>query len=276
MKTIYQYLDYRQYLRDYYEEKKRTTKSFSYRSFARSAGLVSATFLNLVIKGKRNLTPDSIRKFCKGLKLKRDEAAFFENLVLMNQATTPEDKNFYYQRLATSKKYLAVKRLERDQYECFSKWYSAAIWELLSLKGFQNDPQWIARKLVPRITTRQAREVIETFLRLRLVAETPEGGLVKRDPHLTTPNEVKSMAIGNFHRDMLCRAADAVSTNAARDRELSSLTIAISKKRFVKAKRRIQEFRRELHELLAGDEDPDSVYQCHISLFHLSEVPDEA
>jgi uncharacterized protein (TIGR02147 family) len=53
---VFQYLDYRAFLRDYYKEKKAASKTFSYVNFARKAKISSSGFLLHVIKGERNLT----------------------------------------------------------------------------------------------------------------------------------------------------------------------------------------------------------------------------
>ena len=84
--NIYEYLDYRAYLRDLFEEKKANVRGFSYRSFCRKAGIVNPSFLKLVIEDKRNLTPASIMKFAKGFGLKRHEAEFLHNMVMFNQS----------------------------------------------------------------------------------------------------------------------------------------------------------------------------------------------
>ena len=61
---VYDFLDYRAYLRAYYEAAKRTQRSFSFRSFSKLAGLRSPNFLKLVIEGERNLGADSVPRFC--------------------------------------------------------------------------------------------------------------------------------------------------------------------------------------------------------------------
>ncbi|MBD3420106.1 MAG: TIGR02147 family protein, partial [Chitinivibrionales bacterium] len=56
MKPVTTYIDFRKFLSDYYEEKKRTTHHFSHRYFAQKAGISSSSFLTRVIDGRRNLT----------------------------------------------------------------------------------------------------------------------------------------------------------------------------------------------------------------------------
>ena len=51
MKSITEYQDYRCYMQDYYDERKRVS-SFSWREFARIAGFTSPTYLKLVCEKK--------------------------------------------------------------------------------------------------------------------------------------------------------------------------------------------------------------------------------
>lgn len=272
---IYQYTDYRKFLADFYREKKESTPSFSYRAFSKAAGLSTGNYLWQVITGRANLGNGNVQKFCAGLKLKKHEADYFENLVRFNQARTNDEKNHYYQKLASSKRYLKVRQLEKDQFEFFSKWYYAAIHELVALPEFRRDPAWIAARLHPEISPREAAEALDLLFRLGLVAEGAEGRVVQTHRHISSGYEVASLAAANFHRQMIQRAYEALEKVHHTNRDISSLTIAISKDKLAEAKRRIHEFKRQLHEFLASGEVADAVYQLNFQLFSLSEVPNE-
>src|SRR5262245_51414124 len=102
---IFDYLDYRLYLKALLGFKKAENLSFSYRAFSRLAVLKSSNFLKLVIDGKRNLTLQTIHRFAKAFGMSKADADFFENLVLFNQAQSVEEKNRFYERIARSKSY---------------------------------------------------------------------------------------------------------------------------------------------------------------------------
>ena len=57
MQPLNTYLDYRQYLRDFYAEQKRRNPRYSHRLFALKAGLTSTGFLSETLSGKRQLAP---------------------------------------------------------------------------------------------------------------------------------------------------------------------------------------------------------------------------
>lgn len=274
MPDIYKYLDYRNYLKDYYQAKKVAKGSaFSYRSFARDAGFSSPNFLKLVIEGKRNLGPRGTLQFAKALRLGKQEAAHFENLVHFKQAETDEEKNKWYQKLATSKRYREIKEIEHDQFEYYSHWYCAAIRELVLLADFKEDPAWIADELKPSISPKEAKTALELLQRLGFLVRNRDGHLVQAERNITTAREVRSLAIANYHRQMLKKAFESIERTPPQQRDISSLTVAISQEKFEEAKRRIQEFRRELNVLLSDDTECDAVYQLNFQIFNLSEVP---
>jgi uncharacterized protein (TIGR02147 family) len=270
--NIFTYLDYRRYLKDVYKSLKETTTHFSFRYFARVAGFRSPNYLKLVMDGARNLSQEGVRKFCKGLWLNRSEQEFFENLVHMNQSGTDEEKNFYYLRLTSSKKYVEAKGLEKDQYEYFSKWYHVAIREMVALPDFRDDPKWIAKKLGGEILPKEAAAAVKLLIRIKLLERDDAGKLKQADSCLTTGPEVRSLAVANFHREMLKKAAHSIEKTSHRHRDISSLTIPVSKETLKKVKEKIQDFRKELHAFVAAEKDFDTVYQFNFQLFNLSEV----
>lgn len=71
--VVYDYLDFRAFLKDLFVYNKERRGNFSYRFFSRQAGFASPNFLKLVTNGQRNLTNTSIAKIAKGFKLKKQE-----------------------------------------------------------------------------------------------------------------------------------------------------------------------------------------------------------
>jgi uncharacterized protein (TIGR02147 family) len=60
MPNIFNYLNYRDFLKDYYEEHKAKSPCFSYKYLANKAGFKSKSFFHEVITGKKNLSKDSM------------------------------------------------------------------------------------------------------------------------------------------------------------------------------------------------------------------------
>ena len=273
---VYDFLDYRAYLRAHYEAAKRTQRSFSFRSFSKLAGLRSPNFLKLVIEGERNLGADSVPRFCVALGLEGPEAEFFADLVAFNQASSLADKNRAFERISASRRFRAARRIDGDLFAYLSHWYNPAIRELAGRADFSEDPRWIASQVRPRISPTEAAEAMRLLLALGLlVRDANSGRILRGEPTLTTEHEVRSLGAAAFHRQMIERAAESLETVPAALRDLAALTVCISPQTAARVKERIHQFREALTELCDSDTAGAVVYQMNIQWFPLSATEGE-
>lgn len=270
--NIFEYLEYRSFLKELFAFKKSENASFSHRSFARLAGLQSSNFLKLVMDAQRNLSPKAIHQFAKAFKLNKNESDFFEALVYFNQAKSMEEKNLYYDRISQFKKYHDAKPLDVHQYTYFSNWYFVALRELTLLKSFKEDTVWINKKLKARLHPDEIKRAIRILLDLKLLHRDANGSLRQSDSKISSSPEMGILAVYNFHREMIQKAGESIEKSLAEHRDISGLTLALSKKQFEKIRLRINEMRREIHELSCEESDKEAVYQVNFQLFNLSEV----
>jgi uncharacterized protein (TIGR02147 family) len=273
--SVYDFLDYRAYLRAYYESAKRVRPSFSFRLFSKLAGLRSPNFLKLVIEGQRNLGPDSVGRFADALGLEAADRAFFADLVAFNQAQTMSEKNRAFERIAASRRFRRARRIDGELFAYLSHWYNPAVRELAGRADFCEDPRWIAARLRPAITPNEAAEALELLLSLGLLVRDPRTGRVERgEPTLTTEHEVSALGAAAFHRQMLERAGGSLELFSRELRDLAALTVCVSPKTAALVKRRIHEFRETLAEICDSDAEGSVVYQLNVQWFPLS-CPEE-
>lgn len=270
--TVYEYVDYRAYLRDHFEASKKLNRNYSYRYFARRAGFAAANFLQLVTQGKRNLGPAAVEQFCKALKLDGDESAFFANLVALAQAETVAARNRAFERVASNHRFRAARRLEGPLFEYLTHWFYPAVRELAARPDFREDPRWVAAQILPAITADEARAALATLEQLGLLVRD-HGRLVRGDPSLTTGHEVRSVVIPAYHRQMIERAGHAVDAVPPEERDVSALTVCVRASSLSDLKARIHRFREEMMERCDTDTEPERVYQLCIQLFPLSKGP---
>lgn len=268
--NIFEYIDYRRWLGDVYQAARAENPAFSYRWFARRAGYSSPNFLKLVIDGQRNLSDDSVARFASVLELDDAERRFFTDLVAFAQADDADDRNAAWDRIASSRRFRSARRIDRDWVEYLSRWYYPVIREMAARPDFSDDPAWIASRVLPAITTAQAREAIELLVGLGLIVRNDDGRWSRGEPSITTGHEVRGFAAGNYHRQMLERAAAAIDLVERERRDLSALTVCVSPETAAEVKRRIHAFRESILELCDRDPDGSVVYQLNIQLFPLT------
>jgi uncharacterized protein (TIGR02147 family) len=272
---VFDYLDYRAFLRDYYLERKRQ-RGASYRSLSKRIGLKSSNYFKLVLDGARNLTDDMARRFASATGLRGESAEYFIELVRFNQAKTSEARNEAYERITGFKRYRQIRPLESQQAEYHSTWYLPAIRELVARRDFREDPAWIASIMQPPISKSDAERALKTLVELGLLTRDKRGRLSQGDPVVSTGAEARYLHIANYHRMMLKMAENSMELLPQAERDITSLTLCLGDQGLALLKERLQKFRRELLELSVIEKNPKQVIQVNFQLFPLSKTKVES
>ncbi|MEW6776112.1 MAG: TIGR02147 family protein, partial [Bdellovibrionota bacterium] len=265
--------DYRAYLRALVGHLKATDRRFSYRYFSKRAGFSSPNVLKLVIDGKRHISKGSVPKFARGLGLSQKERESFEALVQLGRARTDEERNLRYQRLRRLRSsWKDPVALSNRHYDVYSRWYVLPVREMLELPGFQEDPAWIARRLRPRIRPSQARRALKLLEKLGLAVRDAEGRLKAADTMLATEPTVHSLAARNYHRAMLRHAEHSLDGLPLEDRNLSSLTLTLTRKQYETLCGEIARFRRDLLVRTQNEERQGERQEVYVAGFQIFPV----
>ncbi len=267
---ISDYLDYRQYLRDFYVSQKANSAAFSHRAFSRKAGLRSSNYLSLVMKGERDLSSEMAPRFARACGLAKGELELFCELVAYGQAKTTEEKQRAMARLARFRKFREAHRLLDEQTAYHEHWYMPAIRELASLPSFREDPAWIAAPLEPAVSERQASDALETLQRLGLLVRDARGRLRQAQALVTTGPGPLGHQVFVYHHAMIDLAKRALDQLPREERDISSLTLSIADRALPLLKQRLFELRQELLQLAELEGAPERVVQVNLQLFPLS------
>jgi uncharacterized protein (TIGR02147 family) len=268
---VFPFRDYREFLRAFYELNKQQGYGFSLRAFSKRAQLRSSNYLKLVMDGERNLTAPMAARFARACSLRGQAADYFCDLVAFNQADSAQERERAYARLSRFKRYRKVHKLDRAQDAYHSYWYIPVIRELAARADFEEDPQWIARKLLPPIAVREAAQALDTLLQLGLLVRAESGRLVQAEPLLATRDDGPlGHHLVTFHRSMLERAAEAIDRVPRDEREIASLTLCLSEPRLRELKQALERFRAELLQQYGEEAGARRVVQVNMQLFPLS------
>lgn len=257
--NLFGYLDYRQFLRDQYELLKKSRAGFSLRLFSQRAGFTSSNLLKLVMDGDRNLTDKSAEKFCKGLQLNKQETEFFSILVKFNQATTHDEKNRHYKKLLQFKNFSFVKPMQKEQYEYYSKWYHAVVRELITSKHYLGNAEQLASVIHPQVSIKEIEKSISLLEKLGFIKKEEAQKYTLCQSVVTTGPEVKSVVLMNYHKDFLNLTHNQIENVPSELRDISTLTLGIEKSMISEIKKRIQNFRNEILQLVSTQNDAEDV-----------------
>lgn len=269
MVNIFEFTDYREYLKAYFAERKKIDPKFSHRWLSQRLDLATSNFIMLVMQGKRNLNPRICFKISRVFKHSRNEASYFENMVNFNQEKNNKDKDFYFSQMSALRKKLKIDNIEEWQYEYYTNWYNPVIRELITSPGYNGDLTILARTLYPAITHAQAKRSIELLLKLGFIKKE-NGGYVQSSTFIGTQPEINSLAVVNFHRKMGELALLALDRIPKEERNISSSTIFISGKTFDIIRNKIVDFKKDIMELVNSNSEEEKVYHLNVQIFPVS------
>ena len=264
--SIYEYPDFSSYLRSSLEALRPAGNKYSLRNVARRVGR-SPSLLAMVARGDRRPQPELAAEICHVLGLTRRESQFAEALVEYERARTVNAKSKAADRLRVLKPRHGDLILELDTFALISSWHHSAVVELSCIKGFSEDPDWIAAALGPTISSAMAAESLALLQKLGLLKRVG-GRLVKSAATIATPKGIPSAVIRAAHKQILTRAHQAIDRHAVHDRFGTSATIAIPSKVIPEVAARITAFRDELMTFLREQEgERDTVYHLTMQFF---------
>jgi len=265
------YDDFRALLKDRYQDLKNRDPKFSHRYFCHKAGYGSSSAFSDVLSGRRKLGKAAALRLAKALHLSRDEEEYFLDLVDFNQAGTLEEKNLYYAKLLALKgAHLDV--LSPEKYEYFSKWYHAAIRELLYFHPCKGDFRELGRRLSPPVPAAQVKKAVLLMERLGLLAKDGQGRYRQTSKLVSTHDAAGSLLVENFQAATMQLAREALDRHAPAVRDISTVTATLSEGSLERVKAAIKALRQTVLSLAEQDESVDRVYQLNIQLFPLSRV----
>ena len=272
MKSVLSYIDYRLYLRDFYEEKKQTTRFFSTRYFAKKAGLSSASFLREVINGKKNLGKSTVENFSLALGLCGKESRFFKHLVFFNQATGADEKQDHYTVLLSLMNTVKEFQLTALQVQVYNYWYIPVVRELACILDFKDDYALLAKSIYPAITATEAKSAVKILVRLKMLRKLENGAYEQNSRAIQAKSEFDSMAIMNFTRAMTEHALHALQTLPKTERNFSTITCGMSRPCYELILAEIGAFKDRVVTIVNNDAhmQNDRVYQLNFQIFPVS------
>ncbi len=274
MISIFNYTSYREFLHDYYKEKKSLNHGFSYQYLADQAGFKTKTFIYKVIKGHKALAKLSTLKIAKAMNLKKRETDYFDAMVNFNNAANSEEKEFYFHRLQSLSRNHKASIIRENQFSYFENWYYVVIRELVTILNWKEDYNCLAKAVKPRITPKQAEKAVKLLLELGMIKKLKSGKYIQTDKAITTGDQVISLAVKKFQRENMKLASESIDRYKKEIRDISSLTVGITKDGFERIKNEIKAFRETLSDIVDNDNPADRVYQINFQFFPVSEIPE--
>lgn len=269
MKPVMHYSNFREFLRDFYLERK--ASGFSFREFSKMAGYSSPVFLKLVIEGKANLSPVGTERVANAVGLAGADLEYFRALVSMNQCGDEQNKKELFKTLREIAKANKVKILGEEQYDYYESWITPVLREVLPKMPGASASE-IAKVLTFKSPAGEIKKAIQVLLDAGLLAKDKDGKFVQTDRKISTGNlEIPSLAVRDMHRQMGKLAVEALDSVPPEERDISGLTLGVAEESLPRIKREIEEFRRKISSIVTETPKTSRVYRMNIQFFPLTD-----
>jgi uncharacterized protein (TIGR02147 family) len=226
--------------------------------------------LKQVIEAQRNIANKSIPKFIKALNLLPREGDYFRILVLFCQSKSEQEKNDLFKELFRYQEGSKAKLLTELQFKMYSEWYHAAIRELVTFRDVEKNLADTGKSLLIELGVKEMRDSLKLLSELGLIEKNSKGTWQQSNPIVRTQPELQSFFVRNHNRKMIELSIAALDLIPPEKREMSGITLGISKKAFHELKKKIQDFKDKiLSDVVSDSSESEEVYQLNFQFFPL-------
>ena len=270
MKSVVEYKDYREYVLDYYRERKRTS-AFTWREFAKIAGFASGSYLKLVCDGKTRLRLEGAKKTAHAMGLQGFEYDYFILMVRYESAKTEQEKKKCFEEMEALSSAHNVKILGSELYTFYETWKHSVVRELaVAMPGAK--PNEIAKACRIPISAAEVSDSLRFLVNAGLLTRDIKGKYHQTNRSLTTGRlKVVSVAVHSLLRQMGEFALEALDKLPISERHFSGITMGVTSETYAKVVEELAQCRKRIVSIVADEPHPDKVCRLNFQFFPLTE-----
>lgn len=265
MNSIFDTTDYRELLKDYYEERKAQLPLYSYQLMGVKLGL-SASQLFHILQKERHLPIRCTPMVKELLGLTGRASEYFELLVAVSRTRTLQKRNELLNK-AFILRDTRRRELVSNELKYLRQWYIVVVRSFLEVNKGDASASTIAQSIIPPITEEQARDSLEILNSLGFVKKISSERLALADSHLTISGPEKAKAIREYQSQVMHIGMQSLERIPPEERDISTLTMAIDQDCVTDIKEMVCEFRRQLQNRIEDCSKPDQVMQLNLAFF---------
>lgn len=234
---------------------------YSLRAYANYLGISPAS-LSRILSGQTKVTPKIFKIISDKLNLSPVQMAQILSSLQLKKIQG-NIRNVEHRGMST---------IEMEKFNLIADWYHYAILHMCSLKDFNKDPKWIARRLGIKDVA-VVKQAIARLLEFKFMGIDENGDYYKIDQFTAILDySFSSVAMRERQKQILKLSSEKIDAVSIQKRDHSTITIQVDEKLLPEIKDRIKKFRRTLgNYIIKNNIDPEQIYELQISFFPLLE-----
>lgn len=268
MRSIFEYLDYRDLLRDAFEDRKAKSPLYGYRMMAETLGQDTSNIFRILQKDA-HLPARCQSRAIEFLGLTGRAAEYFVLLIAYARERDSRARHDILEK-AMALRDVASRDLVDKELAYFREWWIVAVRSMVEVMEGRVQPSAIASRLHPPVPEEDVAKALELLLELNLVKKASSGRLVLSEAHLNAGGPEKTEAVRHFQRQILGLAAESLERFPREQRDVSTLTLAVDQAAFAEIREMLREFRQQIQKRVEESLHPDRVMQLSMAFFPLA------
>ncbi len=264
--NVYQYDDFRAYLKAAFEGLKAEDPSWSHRKFAREAGITNPGYLLDVIIGKRTLSRNQALKMAPVFGLNEAETEFLLLLVEFGQARKDSVRQRAYKDILQRRNRSRFARFSPSLVKYYQDYRYALVRCAVNAFDFRGDCEMLGKFLEPPLAPALVRKYVQDLEVWGLIIRG-SGGRYHVTQKFVEPPPTLSALVRRLNREWILQASEVPFKFGPADRHISTLLVMVSEETRLKLMDLAERFRKEMLDLVEKDTDPEMILQLSIQLF---------
>ena len=268
MKPITEYQNYREYMRDFYEERKRSSL-FSWREFSKLAGFASPNFMQLVCEGKSRLSKTGVEKVADAMGLAGADRDYFFAMERFGDARSDSMKLQAFNEMQKIAKENRLRVVDAEAFKYFESWVNPVLRELAPIMPGAK-PLELARQCYPVVSAAEVRHSLDFMCHAEFLKKVGEDAYEQTEKVVTGSTEAIPLALRSMNRQMSKFATEAIDEVPPEKRHITGVTFGISEETYQWLVQKLETLRQQVVAMAAKEKEYDKVYRLNLQLFPLT------
>ena len=269
MKPITEYQDYRKYMLDYFDWRKRTSV-FSWREFSKQAGFSSPSYLKLVCDGKSSLSRVGVLQVAAAMELSEFECEYFKLMVDFTNAKDDVKKKEAFRKMEKFASEQHARVMNADAFDYYESAVNSIVRELAPLMPGAL-PGVLAKKIKHEFTAQEIRDSLKLLVKLNFLKTKAENVYEQTDKIIKGSCDALVLALRSMNRQMIDLAREAIDKIDPSERNISGVTVGVNEEALKRITDAVNTCRKQVVAIAGECDKIDQVYRLNLQLFPLSE-----
>jgi uncharacterized protein (TIGR02147 family) len=265
---VYKYSDYKSFLFDEFERRRKLYKTYSLRSFSKDLGL-RPTALSDILNERYGLSGTMAHRLAARIGLNSSSSLYFVSLVEVVHGRSVALRRQAEKRIKSiHEKSGPFRVLDEHEYFLMLKWYYPAILHLIGLEAGRISNEEIAGRLSLKLS--EVDLAIEKLKEKGYLLER-EGCLYKKEKNLSAESNISNECIKNFHSQVLDIVKNRIRTAPVFEKKSISTIMSFKSDKINSARQDLNVMSDNFFEKYESEEDADSIYVLSMHFVRLDQ-----